>query len=321
MTGRSHSASPPPPLRVGWLLTTFTGGLDGVTPRWDDLRSLVRLAEDAGFDSVWVPDELIWHFDDAPTLGFWESWTLVSAIAAITSRIEIGTLVSCTQYRSPALLAKMADTADEVSGGRFTLGLGAGWSADQFRAFGAEADHPVDRFEEALSIVQALLRDGHISFSGRHYKVADCVLEPRGPRPGGIPIVVGGLGPRMLRLAARHADAWSGFLVRRDLRSEIPRLRGEVDAACRQVGRDPSSLPRMVAAMAAFGDRPVRLGPSDWTERALRGSPEEIAAQMRWLADQGVTHLQLGVLPTTPSNLERLGTAIEVLRGATDASS
>jgi len=300
-------------LRVGLYLPTFTGSFSGRTPRWPDLLDLARTAEAAGLHSIWIADELLWRFEGEPTLGFWESWTLVSAIAAATSTIEIGTLVMCTNYRPPALLAKMAETADEVSGGRITLGLGAGWSADQFAAFGVESTHLVDRFEESLTVIRGLLHEGSVSFDGRYHRVADCEIEPRGPRPGRIPILVGASRPRMISLAARDADAWNGFLVGRSFATEIPPLRAALDAACAEVGRDPATLGRSAAVVVAYGDDPVMVGPSDWTERAIRGSPEEIADQMAAFAREGIDHLQVAVLPTTSANVDRFLKSLEIL--------
>jgi alkanesulfonate monooxygenase SsuD/methylene tetrahydromethanopterin reductase-like flavin-dependent oxidoreductase (luciferase family) len=114
----------------------------------------------------------------------------------VTERVELAPLVTCTGYRNPALLAKIADTVDEISGGRLILALGAGWHEPEYRAFGFPYDHRVGRFEEALAIIVPLLREGRVDFQGQYYQVRDCVLEPRGPRAGGPPILIGAQRPR-----------------------------------------------------------------------------------------------------------------------------
>jgi alkanesulfonate monooxygenase SsuD/methylene tetrahydromethanopterin reductase-like flavin-dependent oxidoreductase (luciferase family) len=288
-----------------------------VTPRWTDLLTLARTAEQAGFDSIWTFDELVWRFEEVEPVTFWECWSLLSAVAAVTSRAAIGTLVTCANYRNPALLAKMAETVDEITGGRLILGLGAGWSEDEFRTFGFEFDHHVGRFEEALRIVHGLLRDGRIDFEGQYYQARDCELAPRGPRPGGIPILVGGLGPRMMRLAARYADGWNAWIPNKSRPGEIPPLRERLDAACREVGRDPTSLERSAGIGVAFGGSRLTVGPLDWTPGTIKGSPEEIAAVLRSFAAEGLGHAQLAIAPGTPAGIEAFVPVLEALdRGA-----
>src|SRR4029079_1094319 len=121
-----------------------------------DLLAMARLAEDAGFDSLWLGDHLLMPVRAMPggRLGTWECWSVLAALAAATRRVELGPLVLCTGYRNPALLAKMADTVEEISGGRPVLGLGAGWSQGEYRAFGYPYDHRASRFEEAVQIIR-----------------------------------------------------------------------------------------------------------------------------------------------------------------------
>jgi alkanesulfonate monooxygenase SsuD/methylene tetrahydromethanopterin reductase-like flavin-dependent oxidoreductase (luciferase family) len=291
-----------------------TGSLEGGRdPGWGDIEEIVLRAEDVGFDSVWVPDELHWRAEGQADLAFWEGWTLLAALAATTSRVRLGTLVCCTNYRNPALLAKMAATVDEISRGRLVLGLGAGWSTDQFEMFGYEADHLFDRFEESLGIILGLLRDGHVTFEGRYQRTRDAALLPAGPRPGGIPILLGVEHSRGMRLAARHADTWNAFLPRRDLAVEIPRLCAELDAACAAEDRDPATLARTVSLMALLEDVPFVVQGSDWTERALRGSSDEIAAGLRSIAAMGIEEVQVGVVPYSLAGIERFGRVLEAL--------
>src|SRR5438046_2801072 len=131
------------------------------------------------------------------TTPVWEGWSLLSALAASTRRVELGTLVVATSFRNPALLAKIADTVDEISGGRLVLGLGAGWHEPEYLAFGYPFDHRVSRFAEAIAIIHGLLRDGCVDFDGTYSSPRDCELRPRGPRPQGPPIMIGSTSPRM----------------------------------------------------------------------------------------------------------------------------
>ena len=301
------------PLSVGLILPSFTGPSDAPTVRWADVLAMARLAEDAGFDSLWTIDELVWVAEDEEPLGFWECWTFLSAVAAVTSRVTVGTLVTCANYRNPALLAKMAETVDEISGGRLVLGLGAGWSEDQYRMFGYEFDHHVGRFQEALAIIHGLLREGRVDVEGRWHRAHEAVLAPRGPRPGRIPIIVGGGGPRIMRLAAEYADAWSAWIPDRSRPDAIPPLRARVDAACAEVGRAPGTLERTVAIGVVFGDARMAYGAMDWTPGMMRGSSVEMAASLRAFAAEGIGHVMVTIAPATVAGLEAFVPVLEAL--------
>ncbi len=149
-----------------------------------ELITMARLAEDAGFDSIWLGDHLLYDLPDGPR-GPWEVWTSLAALAAVTERVELGPLVASTSFHAPAMLAKMAATVDAISGGRLILGLGAGWNQREYTAFGFPYDYRVSRFAEAFTIIRTLLADGSIDLHGKYYQVADAVLHPRSPRPGG----------------------------------------------------------------------------------------------------------------------------------------
>src|SRR5215208_6263524 len=230
------------PLKLGIFLDIFEGedGTSQVTAakRWPELRAFARRAELLGFDSLWVPDHLLWRDDgvEGSTRGAWEAWSILAALAADTKRIELGALVLCTAFRNPALVAKMADTIEEISGGRLILGLGAGYHEPEFTAFGYPYDPRISRFEEALTIITTLLGEGQIDFTGSYYHARDCELRPRGPRPGGPPILVAGgmpAGPRMLCLGAERADLWNDWLVwGRSWPDAVPQLRQRMDEAC-----------------------------------------------------------------------------------------
>ncbi|MEA2598415.1 MAG: hypothetical protein QOF01_4884 [Thermomicrobiales bacterium] len=297
------------PLKIGLLLPDTEDQLNGETARWSDLLAMTRTAEAVGFDSVWVTDHFI-HRTETETRGPWECWSLLSALAAVTERVEIGPLVVCTAFRNPALLAKMADTVDEISGGRLILGVGAGWNEPEYRAFGYPFDHRFDRFEEALTIITGLLRDGHIDFAGTYYSARDCELRPRGPRKNGPPIMIGTTGKRMLALTARHADQWNVWYSHTGNRVEgVAPLLAAVDAACAEAGRDPKSLERTVAVMVEVGPH----APSTMSVPPLTGSPEELAASLRAYADAGVSHLQVWLEPNTVAGIEAFAPVLEAL--------
>ncbi len=257
MSGDAQSLRP---LKIGINLPIVEGGVAGKTASWADLFAFAQRAEALGFDSLWVPDHLLLKWQEQ-TRGTWECWSLLAALAAVTSRVELGSLVTCTAFRSPALLAKMADTVDEISGGRLILGLGAGWSGFEDQAFGVPSDHRVDRFEEALQIIVPLLRTGHVDFEGKYYRARDCELRLRGPRPAGPPIMIGAKGPRMLRLAASYADLWNAEGPMR-LPEEIIPLRASGDGACVAVGRDPSTLGRSASVVINIPTARTQSGPA-----------------------------------------------------------
>jgi probable F420-dependent oxidoreductase len=297
------------PLKIGLLLPETEGQMNGVTARWSDLHAMTTTAEAVGFDSIWVTDHFL-HRNEHELRGPWECWSLISAIAAVTERVEIGTLVLCTGFRNPALLAKMADTVEEISNGRLILGLGAGWNEPEYLAFGYPFDHRVDRFEEALTIITGLLRNGHIDFEGKYSSARDCELRPRGPRPSGPPIMIGTTGKRMLDFTARHADQWNVWFSPFENRVEkLQELLKDVDAACTAAGRHPASLERTAAVKVEVGAH----APSQMSVVGMKGDPDELAEQLRAYAAIGVTHLQVWLEPNTVAGIEAFARVIEKL--------
>jgi len=298
------------PLRVGVQLPEVEREV-----RWPELREMAQVAEQVGFDSLWVGDHLLFRDPDIPPRGPWEAWSVLAALAAVTKRVELGPLVASVSFHNPAVLAKKAAAIDEISGGRLILGLGAGWNEAEYRAFGFPFDHRVERFEEALTIIRGLLRGGEVSFTGRYHRVDDCVLLPPLVRSGGPPVMVGTMGPRMLRLAARHADAWNAWFTWFGNRPEgIARLREQVDAACVAAGRDPSTLARTAAVLVQLEEGEVaRRGGGQEKVPPLRGSAEELAGHLRAFAAEGIAHVQLVIDPITVRSIERLGQVLRAL--------
>lgn len=309
-------------MEVGVLLPVFEGDMGGQTARWRDLASMAQMAEAVGFDSVWVVDHLLseraereGHLRQGP----WECWSMLSALAASTRRVKLGPLVSSTGFRNPAVLAKMADTVDEISGGRLILGLGAGWHEPEFRAFGLPFDHQVSRFEEALIIISALLRHGRVDFEGTYHQARDCELRPRGPRPNGVPIMVGTntMGPRMARIIATHADAWNAWTVWTENRpAEIPALRAKVEAACAKLGRDSRTLAGTVSIQVNLPGQPA---PDGSLINAITGTPEEIAGTLRAYARLGIKHVQVLLQPSTLAAIEEFAAVLTMLDQQSEA--
>jgi len=175
--------------------------------RWPELLAIARAAEASGFDSLWVGDHMLYRGDGREERGPWDVWTTLAALAASTERVRLGPLVASTAFHPPGLVARMAATIDEVSGGRFVLGLGAGWNETEFRAFGIPFDNKVSRFEEAFTIIRSLLAGERVTFAGRYYRVGDAVLLPRPQRR--VPLMVGSAGPRVVGIASPHVDWWN----------------------------------------------------------------------------------------------------------------
>ena len=294
------------PMQVGLFMPLTKRFGFTADPTFAQIRELALYAEQLGFDSLWFGD----HFIDPDGLedrsGWWEMWTILTAIAMVTERVHVGTFVNCVLFRNPGIIAKQAEAVDEVSGGRFTLGLGAGWNEADFNAFGLPFDKRVSRFEEGLTIISALLRSGEIDFQGTYYQTNNAINTPRGPRgaAGGPPIMIGGQGPRMLDLVARYADIWdSDFVAGPDA---LQPMLQKVDDACQAAGRDPATLVRSSAIHCEFE------GAVDSWDIATTGTPEAIAAQIAGIRDLGVRQLVMSFDPATPASLETIARAIEL---------
>jgi len=302
------------PLRVGVQLPEVEREV-----RWPEYLAMARSAEELGYDSLWLGDHLLYRLADGSTRGPWETWTMLAALAASTSRIRLGPLVASTAFHAPAMLAKLAATVDEVSGGRLILGLGAGWNETEFRAFGFPFDHRIDRFEEAFTIVRTLLRDGAIDFDGRYFQARNCELLPRPVRAGGPPLLVGSCGERMLRITLPHVDAWNvWFSDTANSPAGVAPLRELVDRICREIGRDPAGIERTVAVQVRLTGGSGRiLGDSAETRHApLSGSPEAMAGELRAYAREGIGEVQLVLDPISLASIEEFASVLELLDGS-----
>lgn len=277
---------------------------------FQEMRALALAAEDAGFASFWVADHLI-HRNGDKDEGMWEAFTYLSGLAAATSRITLGPLVACISFRNPGLLAKIATTLDEVSGGRSILGLGAGWHEPEYDAFGYPFDHRVGRFEKAVQVIGPLLRGETVDFTGKYVQMHNARLLPRGPSPNGPPIFIAGKGPRMLRLAAKYAAAWNTAWHLKP--EKVAAHNAEMLAACQEVGRDPATLELTVGTIARI------LAPGESAkpdERAIAGSQEEVIQALRGFAEVGTQHLIVLIPDTTPEHIARFAPVVAALAEA-----
>jgi alkanesulfonate monooxygenase SsuD/methylene tetrahydromethanopterin reductase-like flavin-dependent oxidoreductase (luciferase family) len=284
---------------------------------WREMREMAQTAEEIGLDSIWLGDHLLYRRPDG-NVGPWEVWTSLAAVAEATTRVEIGPLVAATSFHSPPMLAKMAATVDEISGGRLILGLGAGWNEPDYTAFGFPYDQRVSRFEEAFTIIRTLLREGHIDFEGRFYTARDCELSPRGAvdrHPNGPPLMVGSTSPRMLGITVPHVDIWNEWHDRFGNSVDgIAPLAAQVDEACRAARRDPAEVARTVSVLVQMSGGKGRGGsiakptpPHDGTK------PDEMAAILRRYAAAGISHVQLVLDPITVASIAELAPVLEAL--------
>jgi len=301
-------------MKIGALLPL--NDLDGPGgSRWPTIRGFAVAAEDAGLDSLWVYDHLLFRLAGEEEGGPHDPLAMLAAVAAITRRAELGTIVLGTGFRAPGITAKMAVAIDEVSDGRLILGLGAGWHEPEYAAFGYPFDHRVGRFEEFLGVAVPLLRGERVTVQGEWHHADDAVLLPPPPRPtrmpGRIPILIAGKGERMLRLAARHADAWNAAWF--GLPTErFHQRRADLAAACEAEGRDPATL-EITVGVTIDAEAPAEGRPM--AGNALEPDVDAIARALDAWRDLGVGHLQVDLRPAGTRLVDLLAAAARQHRG------
>ena len=330
--GHARPPVPPERLRLGLVLPTWTTA----DLCWAEVAEIARAAADAGFDALYVTDHFLLPSDNAelkrragvdfpddpevPLEGYLECFTVLAALAAEIPRLTLGSLVACTGYRNPGLLAKIAATLDDISGGRLVLGLGPGDSAGEHRTLGFPYDQPVSRFEESLQVLRRLFAGNMVDFEGAHHQVQGLRLLPAGPRPAGPPILIGTLNPRprMRRLVALYADIWNGWLGYTDASPESAAAQLRIiDDACREHGRDPLSLVATTAVRAALPGSGYVPRPD---ERPLAGAPPEMAETLRGHARLGISEVQVAVTLGGVAGVDAFAPVIEELRRGARAS-
>ncbi|MFI5691787.1 LLM class flavin-dependent oxidoreductase [Kribbella sp. NPDC051586] len=285
-------------MKIGVMLPLGAGdGPDGGMPGWKDVRAVAEAAEEGGLDSVWIADHFLYRDPEGQIYGMHESWTLLTAVAAVTSRVELGNMVLCASFRDPGLTAKMAATLDEVSGGRLILGVGAGWHDPEYEAFGLPTDHRAGRFEEWLEIVARMIRGETVTYKGTYYDVREANLDPAPPHR--IPILIAGHRPRMMRLTAQWADlyntAWYGT-PNEKVEERLETLRQATAAA-------GTSVTPTAGIIVRDPDQQV----ADPSPQAIpvKDLPEAIGAYQKL----GVEHLIISPEPMTPTTVKRIAEA------------
>lgn len=288
--------------KLGLVLPTFGNAMTAASVRWDTIRDLSASAESMGFDTLWVIDELIIKDPAVPApFGMWECVAVAGAVAASTSSVTVGTWVMSALHRNPALTAKVAETLDEISDGRFLFGLGSGHTGAQSEAFGYPPDYVVSRYADALEIIMPLLREGHADHQGEYHSAVDLPQDPLGPRPGKIPIMLAGHGPRTMGLAAKYADIWSGYATTGSDPDQFVSRLAQLDAACRAAGRDPLTLGRSIGVWIEPGGEGIveQIGMG----APLAGSPAQVADAIVRFGDLGVSQVEINLFPCTPETL------------------
>jgi probable F420-dependent oxidoreductase len=279
---------------------------------WPEYEDMARVAEEVGFDSIWIGDHLLYREDGREERAPWDAWSLLAALAAVTNRVTLGPLVACTAFAPPWSLARRAAAVQEISEGRLVLGLGAGWNEAEFRSFGVPFDHRASRFCESFEIIRRLLSGERVTFEGAFERVHEAVLLPvPAARP---PLMIGSTGERVLRATLPHVDAWNIWY---DLYDNTPegfaRENDRVTRLAREAGRGPAAITR-TATVFVMLEGGGRDRPHTQQVPPLHGSPETIARGLRALAEAGVDEAILVVSPITETSIRTLSQTLARLK-------
>ena len=293
------------PLRVGVQLPEVEREV-----RWPEYLAMALAAEEAGFDSIWLGDHLLYRDEGLPERAPWDAWTMMAALAAATERIVIGPLVACLAFHTPGQVARMSAAIDEISGGRFVLGVGSGWNRPEFDAFGIPFDHLASRFIESFEIIRRLLDGEHVTSKGRWHEVEGAVLLP--PPARAVPLMVGTLGPRQLAATLPHVGSWNTWFDRFGNTPEgFGPLNAQVTAAAAEAGRDPAEIDRSACVLVSF-DGEVSERPGAEVPR-LQGDAHHIARYLHDLAEAGADEAIFVVDPITERSIRALGESLALL--------
>ena len=274
--------------------------------RWPEYVNMARAAEQSGFASLWMGDHLLYRGDGRPERGPWEAWTLLSALAAETETVDLGPLVACLGFHPPAVIAKMAVTINEVSRGRFVLGIGAGWNKPEFDAFGLPFDQRAARFEEAFAIIRGLVDGERVTLDGRFHAVDDVVSLPVAQYRQRT--MVGSTGERVLRATLPHVDWWNTWFDWFGNSAEgFATLNDRISSIAREVGRDPLSLKRSACLLVRVDSNAnERPRPDTYSEATLA----DVARRVDELSSAGADEVILVANPIDETSIRRLGDAL-----------
>jgi alkanesulfonate monooxygenase SsuD/methylene tetrahydromethanopterin reductase-like flavin-dependent oxidoreductase (luciferase family) len=292
-------------MRVGIALPIGERGPEKKAHQYTQLREMAVAAEQGGADSIWVADHFLYE-NDGDVRGMWESMSVLAALADATTRVELGPLVMCVPFRNPGLIAWICNTIDEISGGRFVVGLGAGWHEPEFAAFDFNFAKRVSLFEESLNVIVPMLRVGRSDYQGELAKgVAE--LRPAGPRAGkgGPPILLAGTKPRMMALIAKHADRWNSVWYG-EPEADFRKERSDLEAACVAIGRDPREIEVSAGIIVTASD--------DTTYEDAHLAIEELADGLAKWRDEGVAEVMCAMQPPSVDLVGRITEAAQQLR-------
>lgn len=304
-------------MRIGVIAQLHGRPGGALEPSWGSISRLATVAERVGFDMFVFEDVLMYRGDEA-TDGCWESMTIAGALAASTSRIRFGQSVINAPYRSPAMTASMATTLDEISGGRYVLGIGAGNSpTSDYEGFGFPTDRRYSRFAESIEVIHTLLRTGAVDYDGEFHsaKLAELIL--RGPSASGPPINIAAGGPKMLRLVARYGDAWNWWGWDETIDEIIGRMNplvAELDRACVEVGRDSTEIERTFDLYSVVA--PGFSADASAMSQPVSGSADEIAETLLSLRALGIDEVRCDLTDKTEAGIEAMAPVVQALHNA-----
>jgi alkanesulfonate monooxygenase SsuD/methylene tetrahydromethanopterin reductase-like flavin-dependent oxidoreductase (luciferase family) len=296
----------PRPFRIGVQLPEVERVV-----RWPEYVAIARAAEEVGFDSIWVGDHLLYVDEHGRERGPWDAFTVLAALAVATERVTLGPLVACLAFHPPGMIARMTAAIDEISGGRFVLGVGSGWNEAEFRAFGFPFDHLASRFLESFEIVRRLLDGERVTSKGEYWEVQDAVLLPAPARR--TPLMLGSQGPRQLAATLPYAQSWNTWYSSFGNTAEgFAPLNEWISETARSAGLEPGGIERSACVFVAFGSG-SRERPHTDEAPPLMGDAEHLARELRAYAGAGADELILVLDPITEESVRTCGTVLELL--------